>query len=233
MGVAGVAWCLVGCAILFGWWGSDLTVAWLAPLVVVWLCIFRHTQLEDLEHSHKQHFKNWREITTTDDINPILLESATQQAKRIKEGSITSLELVQMHINQIKRVNPLLVLTSSLHLDLISLIQNAMVQDRFEEALKEAQRADELLRGFSSSQLSLTCAAERGPSGVPPFHGVPCSIKEAFAVRGQVNCSGLKSRKHLRAEQGEHAGAVADNHHRCNSRCQIEVDDGCPLLMVL
>jgi fatty acid amide hydrolase 2 len=53
---------------------------------------------------------------------------------------------------------------------------NAVVRDRFDRARAEADRAD------------------REPSP-RPFHGVPCTIKECFALEGMPNSSGLWSRR--------------------------------------
>jgi len=82
------------------------------------------------------------------------------------------LELVDSHIARIERVNPTL---------------NAMVHDRFTEARKEARLADARLA--------------RSDKSLPPLLGVPCSIKEAFALVGMPNCSGLVSRKDFRCTE--------------------------------
>ncbi len=76
-----------------------------------------------------------------------------------------------MHIEHARRVNPGL---------------NAIVEDRYERAMAEARAADALAR------------RER-PERLAPFHGVPCTIKEAFALEGMPNTSGLVARKGLRA----------------------------------
>jgi fatty acid amide hydrolase 2 len=55
------------------------------------------------------------------------------------------------------------------------------VHHRFDEARAEAREADRALA--------------EGRNDLPAFHGVPCSIKEAFAVRGMPNTSGLVARK--------------------------------------
>jgi fatty acid amide hydrolase 2 len=74
--------------------------------------------------------------------------------------------VVDAHIERIRRANPVL---------------NAMVRDRFDEAREEARQADERVRAAP-------------PGSLPPFLGVPCSIKECFALRGMPNTSGLPSR---------------------------------------
>jgi fatty acid amide hydrolase 2 len=105
--------------------------------------------------------------------------SATELATLVREGRIRSRQLVDAHIEQVERVNPSL---------------NAMVAERFADAREEADIADEQL-------------ASASPDSLPPFHGVPCSIKECFALEGMPNSSGLVSRKHIRAS--EDAPAVA------------------------
>ena len=67
-------------------------------------------------------------------------------------------------------------------------VLHAIVADRYAEALEEADQAD---------------ASE--PVG--PLHGVPCTIKESFALQGMPWSAGLWRRRDLRAE--EDAIAVA------------------------
>jgi fatty acid amide hydrolase 2 len=96
----------------------------------------------------------------------LLTSSATELAARIARRELTSIELVDAHIRRIEAVNPRL---------------NAMVCTRFDEARAEARAADE--------------AVSRGDLGLGPLHGVPCSIKECFALTGMPNTSGLVARK--------------------------------------
>lgn len=97
----------------------------------------------------------------------LLLSSATELARGIRRRELSSREVVEAHIAHIERVNPVL---------------NAVVRTRFEEARAEADRADELVRKVAEEEL-------------PPFHGVPCSIKESFALTGMPNSAGLVARK--------------------------------------
>ncbi|MBM4359989.1 MAG: amidase [Deltaproteobacteria bacterium] len=98
-------------------------------------------------------------------MSELLTSSAFALAGRIRRRELSSLELVDAHIAQIERVNPVL---------------NAVVRDRFAEARVEARRADAgLARG----------------EALAPLHGVPCTIKEAFALTGMPNTSGLLARK--------------------------------------
>ncbi|MEW5734649.1 MAG: amidase [Thermodesulfobacteriota bacterium] len=105
--------------------------------------------------------------------------SATQLADLIKKGQASSEQVVAAHIEQIQKVNP--------HL-------NALVRNRFDAAMDEARQADRLL-------------SEKGPQACPLFHGVPCTIKESFALVGMPNTSGLAARKKIVAT--EDATAVA------------------------
>src|SRR5688572_30321209 len=99
-------------------------------------------------------------------MNPLLLASATRLARLIRDRDVTSREVVEAHIGQVERVNPRL---------------NAVVKDRFLEARAEADQADALTKDASRP--------------LPPLHGVPCTIKECFALTGMPNSSGLVARK--------------------------------------
>lgn len=106
-------------------------------------------------------------------MHPYLLKSATELAKLVRTGETTSLALVELSIERIREVNPLL---------------NAVVRARVREAKAEAVAADAKL-------------AEVGPDGVGPLHGVPCTIKECFEVTGMPQTAGLLARKERRASQ--------------------------------
>eukprot|EP01090_Pellita_catalonica_P009022 TRINITY_DN20083_c0_g1_i1.p1 TRINITY_DN20083_c0_g1~~TRINITY_DN20083_c0_g1_i1.p1 ORF type:complete len:499 (-),score=66.37 TRINITY_DN20083_c0_g1_i1:66-1541(-) len=108
------------------------------------------------------------------DARPILTESVQSLAQYIKTKKISSEELVQTFIDQIQAVNPYI---------------NAVVHTRFEEALQEARACDDRLQRTDD------------PSSLPPLFGVPCSIKECFALTGMPNASGLLSRKDVRSER--------------------------------
>ncbi|MGM0575108.1 MAG: amidase [Myxococcota bacterium] len=110
-------------------------------------------------------------------MNPLLLRSATELAAMIRRREVTSEEVVLAHAEHVRRVNPIL---------------NAVVRDRFEAALDEARRADERVAG--------------GDRDLPPLHGVPCTIKECFALEGMPHTAGLVSRRGVVA--GEDATAV-------------------------
>jgi fatty acid amide hydrolase 2 len=91
-------------------------------------------------------------------------DSATELARQVGAGEVTSRSLVEGSIAQVRRVNDRL---------------NALVADRFDAALAEADAAD---------------LAVRDGRALSPFHGVPCTIKETVAVAGMPNTAGLLSR---------------------------------------
>ncbi len=102
----------------------------------------------------------------------LLRASARDLAARIRRRELTSRQVVEAHVAWIRRVNP----------DL-----NAVVRERFGEALREADEADARVREGRVDEL-------------PPLHGVPCTIKEAFRLTGMPNSSGLVSRRSVIAD---------------------------------
>lgn len=72
--------------------------------------------------------------------------------------------MVGAYIRRVKEVNPLI---------------NAVVQDRFDEALVEARQADDFLAvgGLSLQELE----------SIKPLLGVPLTVKETIAVKGNMN----------------------------------------------
>lgn len=97
----------------------------------------------------------------------ILDLDAIQLALKIKSGEITSLEATKIYIKQINKTNPFI---------------NAMIEERFTEALAEAKECDEVItNGEAKGRL----------------FGVPISIKEAYNVAGLKTTSGLLHRKDL------------------------------------
>ena len=92
-------------------------------------------------------------------------------ASLLQSGVLSSKELVRMHIEQIYRVNPAI---------------NALVSERFDKALLEAAEIDN---------------KRQQNEELPYFAGVPCTIKECFALEGMPNSSGMVSRRFLIAEK--------------------------------
>jgi fatty acid amide hydrolase 2 len=109
----------------------------------------------------------------------LLTLSATRLADMIRNQDVSSKDVIEAHILRIKRVNKKI---------------NAMVQSRFDEARKEAELADQIIKKSDKQNL-------------PKFLGVPCSIKESFCLTGMPNTGGLLKRKKCIARQD--ATAVA------------------------
>ncbi len=111
-------------------------------------------------------------------MDAVLLLSASELARRVRTRELGSRAIVEAHIAHATKVNPSL---------------NAIVADRFAQARAEADAADVRVR--------------EGTDDLPPFHGVPCTIKECFALEGMPWTAGLLSRKGTLADRD--APAVA------------------------
>ncbi|XP_042911329.1 fatty-acid amide hydrolase 2 [Parasteatoda tepidariorum] len=120
---------------------------------------------------------------------PLLLKSASKLAEEIREGKVKSEEVVQAYVNRILEVEPYI---------------NAVVQDRFTEALEEAKEVDKIIseitysESFSKQQL----ADEK------PFFGVPFTIKLLIKVKGLPCTAGSKLFEHQIAEEDAHCVAL-------------------------
>ncbi|XP_053329754.1 fatty-acid amide hydrolase 2 isoform X2 [Spea bombifrons] len=136
-------------------------------------------------------------------IDPLLLTSATELARRIRHGQLRSTVLVQSFIFRIQQVNPVL---------------NAMVCDRFAEALNEARIVDDLV---SSGTMDNETLRDKYP-----LLGIPFTVKEAFALKGMPQSSGLLSRRLVRSQTDaavvsrlKRAGAIPLGVTNCSELC--------------
>lgn len=89
----------------------------------------------------------------------LLFMSATDLAEVIRKREISSIVVVQTYIERIKEVNP---------------VVNAVIEERFEMALDDARKADEI-------------CLENCPEKIKerfPLLGVPFTVKEAVGVEG-------------------------------------------------
>ena len=109
-----------------------------------------------------------RSVTTAD--TDLTRLSASELARRIRAGEVSSQEVVEAHIRRIEAVNPRI---------------NAVVFPLFEQARVEAKAADE-------------AQAQGKPLG--PLHGVPITIKDQFLVKGTPSTWGLLNQANHRAE---------------------------------
>ena len=103
----------------------------------------------------------------------ILAASGVALARAIRERRVTSKAVVEAHVERARRVNPAL---------------NAIIHERYDAALREAAVADEKTGSVHRDDL-------------PKLHGVPCTIKEAFAFEGMPNTSGLWARRDVVATE--------------------------------
>src|SRR5690625_4655416 len=99
---------------------------------------------------------------------------ATSLAQAIKEGQLSSTEVVHTYIDKIKTINP--------HI-------NAVVENRFTSALEEAVQADNDIHTRQE---------------IGPLHGVPISIKEAFHVKNMKTKEEISNRKDIIFTQYNH-----------------------------
>src|SRR3954471_13508736 len=113
-----------------------------------------------------------RSSTSVLAVQAITERSAIDLARAIRERELTARDVVEAHIEQARRENARV---------------NALVAERFDEALAEADAADERVGS--------------GETDLPPLLGVPCTIKESFALTGMPNCAGLVARRGHRSER--------------------------------
>lgn len=99
--------------------------------------------------------------------------STTELAQLIRTRQVTSTHLVQAHIDRLKAVNPKI---------------NAVTCELFDQALLKAKEAD--------AKTEIT-----DPNELPPLHGVPCTLKGAFAVEGHPWIAGCYHRSSAIADR--------------------------------
>ncbi|KAG2466085.1 fatty-acid amide hydrolase 2-B [Polypterus senegalus] len=135
--------------------------------------------------------------------HPLLLLPAVELARRIRRREVPCVEVVQTYISRIEEVNPEV---------------NAVVKDRFALALQEAEQVDRLLAEESEDEASL--------EEKYPLLGVPVTVKEAFALQGMPNSSGLVNRRSLVAQSDaavvslvKRAGAIPLGVTNCSEVC--------------
>jgi fatty acid amide hydrolase len=98
---------------------------------------------------------------------------AAQLAASIARGETSATAAVEQHLARITEVNPRL---------------NAMTEDRFDAARKDAKDAD---------------ARQRSGAALGPLHGVPVTIKESLDLEGMASTFGIQSRIGHRAGEDE------------------------------
>lgn len=119
--------------------------------------------------------------------NEILLKPGHEISKQIKEGSLSSLKVCETFIERIKQVQPII---------------NAMVQDRFKEALEEAKKIDQFLADLRSGNKSESEFSKDEQELLrSPLLGLPVSVKESIMVKGSRNSCGLWPRRDCNAQE--------------------------------
>ncbi|KAG5898521.1 hypothetical protein JTB14_038474 [Gonioctena quinquepunctata] len=122
------------------------------------------------------YFKDSKRVPIKNCSNPIIFESASSLARKIRKLQLTSEDVVQAFIDRIKEVNPVL---------------NAVVDSRYEEALNEAKFIDECIQNGTILDVDFQ---------EKPFLGVPFTTKESTAVKGLAFTLGIVRRKGKRAD---------------------------------
>lgn len=109
-------------------------------------------------------------------LDPRLLLSAVQLSQKIKDpnDSLTSRELVELCISQIKRVDPYV---------------RAVVATRFDQARAEADIIDKKIRDAKRDNSQEIIGSNL------PFYGVPLVVKENFEIKGLPYTAGIVGRK--------------------------------------
>uniref|UniRef100_A0A1I8NX75 Amidase domain-containing protein n=1 Tax=Stomoxys calcitrans TaxID=35570 RepID=A0A1I8NX75_STOCA len=108
----------------------------------------------------------------------VLLLPLVEIIAAMRYRKLTSQQLVQAYIERIKEVNPLI---------------NAIVEERFEDAMVEAKRADDLLAKCANSQLSQLYTRY-------PLLGVPFTVKESVGIKGMSHVVGSLKRVGIKAK---------------------------------
>ncbi|XP_012235122.1 fatty-acid amide hydrolase 2 isoform X2 [Linepithema humile] len=108
-----------------------------------------------------------------------LLHSATTLALKIRNRQLTSEDVVSSYIERIKEIQPIL---------------NCITEERFEEALKDARKCDQLLKSQDAPSAEFL-AKEK------PLFGVPFTTKDCIGVANMYQTAGLVVRKNTVAEK--------------------------------
>ncbi|XP_017790009.1 PREDICTED: fatty-acid amide hydrolase 2-like isoform X2 [Habropoda laboriosa] len=109
--------------------------------------------------------------------NRLLITSASELAEEIRKKKISSLEVVTAFIERAKEINEII---------------NAVVEDRYSEALEEAKEVDKFLQELKNVD---TLKEKK------PFLGVPFTTKESNEAEGMLHTMGLISRRNFRSQE--------------------------------
>ena len=112
-------------------------------------------------------------------LNPLLKLSVQELVSGIKNGQIKSQDLIEAAFDRIAKVNPAI---------------NAVVDQRYKEALEEAQQVDQLVKRHLKGEDGLDHLLEK------PLLGIPVTIKDTLAVQGMLQTAGVFCRAKTQAE---------------------------------
>lgn len=128
--------------------------------------------------------------------NPILLESATSIARKIRRKEIKAEEVVRAFISRIKQVNSIL---------------NAVVDERFKEAIEEAKNIDKQIEIGEITDIDFKEKPFLGrlkknflfveTNVIYYVLGVPFTSKESTAAKGMSFTFGIFARKGKKATE--------------------------------
>lgn len=104
-------------------------------------------------------------------MHELLTMPVREMARRIRARELSPKELLEAHLRRIEEVNPAI---------------NAVVVKRFDEARKEAEAAQSRLA--------------RNRDDLPPLFGVPCTMKDTYAMKGLPWAAGVWARRNLIAD---------------------------------
>ncbi|XP_076179172.1 fatty-acid amide hydrolase 2 [Ptiloglossa arizonensis] len=109
--------------------------------------------------------------------NHLLLMSASQLAHNIRTKKVSSVEVVTAFIERAKEVNAII---------------NAIVEDRYTDALEEAKEVDKRLQILQDIDLIKEKV---------PFLGVPFTTKESIEAKGMLHTMGIINRRDFRSQE--------------------------------
>ncbi|XP_011309611.1 fatty-acid amide hydrolase 2 isoform X2 [Fopius arisanus] len=108
--------------------------------------------------------------------NKILYMSATELAAKIRKRELACEEVVLAYIQRCRDVDPVL---------------NAIVEDRFDEALEEARSIDVFLKSSDKPEETL--------KNETPLLGVPITVKESISLAGMSHAAGRRTKDRVLA----------------------------------
>ena len=112
--------------------------------------------------------------------NDLLLLPVSVLASKIKNAQLKSTDLILAVRKRMEEINPII---------------NALVDERFEAALKEAAEVDQLIQdALAGSSSAKEVIANK------PLLGIPFTVKDSIAVEGLVQSAGSLSRKGHKAQ---------------------------------